>query len=749
MADFSTRGSVSVAPYVTVGKDAAAIESGLGWLPQQALVVAICFLLNMLDGMDVLILSYIAPTLSKDWGVTPDRLGVLFSAGLAGMAVGGLFIAPLADRWGRRYLILFSIALMSVATLASSFAGDITHLIGLRFLVGIGIGTVLASMAALTAEYAPPRHRVFAVSFLQAGYPVGAVLTGFLVAHHIEALGWRGMLFWAGIASAVTVPLIFFCLPESLEFLIKRQPKGALTKINALRRRFGELPLEILPETVVATKNEVGVRGLFADGRGLPTVLIWLAISLCFMTLYFVISWIPKLSIQAGLATSDAIYAGAAYNVGAFVGMTSIGMFPAKVDLRKLILAYLLAGAAALIVFGSVHMPVSGTLFVAFLIGVTVQGGFNGFYPFAATLYPAAVRSTGIGWAMGIGRIGAVLGPMLGGWLLAAKLPLPVIFAVFAVPMVLAGLCAVLNPARPQVTEIAPAVMEASEDPAALPHSVLAGLIGRGITGSRSPRMQEYEARAQGIGMVYRTIDLGHRGDFRRNGGDKADIGDVLTGLERAGFDGVNVARHYRQSVIPHLQDLDACAQRLGAVNTILFRNGRRIGRNTDADSFIASFKAGLPGADLSHVVILGAGSVGTAVASALLDMGARRLTIVDPDAACVAALATRLDTPAIDTQPLAEALVTATGLVQCSPAGMEHQPALPMDPALLRPEMWVNELVYFPLETAFLKAARARGCRTLGGGGMAIQRAAISFSLFTGHEANLSRLASGFALKA
>ncbi|MFT3997264.1 MAG: MFS transporter [Asticcacaulis sp.] len=448
MDDFSPRGTVSVAPYVTVAKDAEILADGGGWRPQQILVVALCFALNMLDGMDILIMSYIAPALSADWGMTPDRLGAVFSAGLAGMAVGGLAIAPLADRWGRRLLILASIVLMSVAMIASSFATDVAHLIALRFVVGIGIGTVLASMAALTAEYAPPKHRIFAVAFLQAGYPIGAVITGFLVAAHIGDHGWRNMLLVAGIVSAVTVPFILFLLPESLEFLMKRQPKGALNKINRLRARFGQPVLAVLPEAVAAPRSAIGLRGLFADGRLVPTLLIWLAISLCFMTMYFVISWIPKLAIQAGLAPTDAIYAGAAYNVGAFVGMISIGLFPA-LDLRKLIFGYLLAGGAALIAFGSLAMPVVATLFVAFVIGVTVQGGFNGFYPFAANLYPASVRSTGIGWAMGVGRIGAVTGPLLGGWLMANNLPLPVIFTVFAVPMLLAGLCAVFNPARP------------------------------------------------------------------------------------------------------------------------------------------------------------------------------------------------------------------------------------------------------------------------------------------------------------
>ncbi|MFE0754882.1 MFS transporter [Inquilinus sp. NPDC058860] len=444
MGGFSARGSVSVAPYVTVREGAPGARQERGWSAQQALVVALCFVINMLDGMDVLILSYIAPSLSADWGVRPDRLGVVFSAGLAGMAIGGLFVAPLADRYGRRRLILVSIVLMTAAMIASGFADTIGHLIALRLMVGIGIGAVLASMAALTAEYAPPRHRDFAVGFLQAGYPIGATITGFVVAWQLPIHGWHAMLLGAGLLSAATIPVVALLLPESMDFLARRQPAGALPRINRLRRRFGQEPLARLPDITQEAAAEAGPRGLFAQGRTGSTLLLWLAIILCFMTLYFVISWIPKLAVEAGLDTADAIYAGAIYNIGAFFGTASIGLIAAKVDLRRLIFLYLLGAAAALILFGSGVLPLGPLLIAAFLIGVAVQGGFNGLYPLAARLYPAEARGTGIGWAMGVGRIGAVIGPLLGGWLLAAEVSLPVIFVVFAVPVVLGGACVLL-----------------------------------------------------------------------------------------------------------------------------------------------------------------------------------------------------------------------------------------------------------------------------------------------------------------
>ncbi|HZU63965.1 MAG TPA: MFS transporter [Novosphingobium sp.] len=450
MASFSASGTVSVRPFVTVEGQQAPARDGR-WSRLQVLVVALCFVLNMLDGMDVLILSYIAPALSADWHLAPDQMGTVFSAGLAGMAAGGLLLAPMADRFGRRRLILVSLLVMTAAMFGSVFCHSLWQLLAARFAVGVGIGSVLASMAALTAEYAPAHHRAFAVGFLQAGYPVGATITGFVVAAHLATHGWQAMLLGAAVLCALALPVVFLLLPESIAFLAARQPKGALAEINRQLAQMGEAPLDALPpRRDGAEAPHTGLRGLMAEGRLPGTLLLWAAIIFSFMTLYFVISWIPKLSIEAGLSPRHGIYAGAIYNIGAFIGTSSVGLVAMRLELRKVILGYMVLAALALVAFGSLHMPLALTLLTAFLIGLFVQGGFNGCYPLATGFYPAEVRSAGLGWAMGMGRIGAVIGPMLGGYLLTAKVALPVIFGVFAAPIVVAGLLVVLirQPAR-------------------------------------------------------------------------------------------------------------------------------------------------------------------------------------------------------------------------------------------------------------------------------------------------------------
>jgi len=383
------------------------------WTRHAALIVGLCFAINMVDGMDVVIMSYIAPALAADWGVAPDALGVVFSAGLLGMAIGGLFIAPLADRFGRKRLILAALTLMSVGMIISGFVANLPMLIGARIVVGSGIGTVLATMAALAAESAPAGKQNFAVGVVQAGYPLAAVFTGLIAAKAIPIWGWQPLLLSAGLGTVLMLPLAWGVLPAM---------RGAIA---------GPAPPPAL-------------RTLFSDELWFRTLWLWIAIFTGLMVLYFIVSWIPKLSIDAGLSETNGIYAGALYNLGAFVGTMVMSYLSVRVHLARLIATLLVLAGVAMLVFGSVKMSVPMTLTVAFLIGVTLQGGYNGIWPLAASVYPAERRATGIGWAIGIGRSGAVIGPLIGGYLMAANTPLPVLFAVYCLPLAICALAALM-----------------------------------------------------------------------------------------------------------------------------------------------------------------------------------------------------------------------------------------------------------------------------------------------------------------
>lgn len=408
----------------------------------QRSTILVCFLMNMLDGMDVMVISYTAPAIARDWAITPASLGVVFSGGLLGMAVGAMFLAAQADRIGRRRMILLSAGLMGSCVLATVYVDSVPGLVLARFVSGLGIGSMLASTATLTAEYAPARTKDFWVSFVMSGYPIGAVLSGMVAARLIPAFGWQAMFSTAGLATLLTLPIIYFFLAESLDFLLKSRPAGALEETNALLRQMGREPLAELPprQTAVA---KASVRELFADNRQRATLLLWTALFTSFATLYFLTMWIPKLAANAGLAQDLAIYAGTVFNLGAFFGIVTQGYLSARLGLQRVICGFLLTTALLMIVFGFV----SGSVWVLALfglIGFGIQGGFVGMYSLAAKLYPTRVRATGVGWAVGAGRIGAVVGPMVGGLLIGAGWSMTANFMAFAVPALVAGMITVL-----------------------------------------------------------------------------------------------------------------------------------------------------------------------------------------------------------------------------------------------------------------------------------------------------------------
>jgi benzoate transport len=410
-----------------------------GWNATRGVVVALCFMLNMLDGTDMLIMSFIAPMLSDLWRISPERLGVLFSASLGGMAIGCLLIAPLADRFGRRRVIIGSLLLVATAMIVSGLAHSLAELMAARLLVGVGVGTIGVSMTAMTAEFAPDRHADFAVGFVQAGWPLGSIITAFVAVRELQIRGWQPLLIGIGLLSAALLLLISLLLPESLSFLATRRPARALERLNAVRRRLALPMLPALPDAVPAKLRGLQIAALFHDGRATASILLWSAVTLTYFVLYFVISWVPKLVAQAGLPLSEAIYAGATYNLGAFIGTTAVGWIAIHLPLRRVVASFLGLAAIAMLVFGGFGMPVWLTLLVALCVGMTVQGGFNGFWAVAARLYPAAMRSTGIGWALGVGRIGAVLGPIVGGVLVGARVPIATIFTVYTLPLVAAA----------------------------------------------------------------------------------------------------------------------------------------------------------------------------------------------------------------------------------------------------------------------------------------------------------------------
>lgn len=383
------------------------------WTMRSALIVALCFVTNMVDGMDVNIMSFIRADLSADWGVADDVMGYVLSAGTLGMGIGALVIAPFADRFGRKPVIMFALALMTLGMFASALVGSVNALMFARLVVGTGIGTVLATMAALAAESAPAGKQDMAVGLVQAGFPLAAVGTGFVSAIFLETHGWQALLMWAAVITLILLPLAQVILPARMPGVTH----DGETSRAALSALFGQ------------------------DLRG-RTILLMIAVFMGLMVLYSMLSWITKLASGAGLSDADSIYAGAVYNIGAFVGTTGMGFLTQYIRPARLTPMLLALAGVALLVFGNVSLSVGGALFMAFVIGLTLQGGYNGMWPIAAGAFPAEARATGIGFVMGIGRGGAVVGPIMAGYLLAAEVSLPMILAIYCIPLALCGVCA-------------------------------------------------------------------------------------------------------------------------------------------------------------------------------------------------------------------------------------------------------------------------------------------------------------------
>jgi len=309
----------------------------------------------------------------------------------------------------------------------------------LRGITGLGVGSMLASLTAISSEYTPSKYRSLAVVTITAGYPLGATLGGFIAAPLIPVYGWQSVFLVGGTATLFMVPVIYFLVPESLQFLVTKRPPNALQTLNAALTRMNKPTLNQLPELAQEAKIEkANVLSLLTESRRLTTITLWSTFFFCFICLYFLMSWIPKLVVNSGLSESEGVYAAVALNGGGVIGIIVLGWVSSRVSLSKLISTFLSLAAFFMMVFASASASVN-LLLILFVIGFFLQGGFTGLYAVAAKIYPTEIRTTGVGWAIGLGRSGAVVGPYVGGLLIAGGYSMETNFFLFALPLLIAG----------------------------------------------------------------------------------------------------------------------------------------------------------------------------------------------------------------------------------------------------------------------------------------------------------------------
>ncbi|PCI48231.1 MAG: MFS transporter [Alphaproteobacteria bacterium] len=403
----------------------------------QYVIFALCFILNMIDGMDVVILSYSASSIMADLNITPIQMGGIFSAGLIGMAFGGLILGAYADKAGRRRIILIGVTLIAVGVIAGSQAQSISQLIVTRLIAGFGIGGMFASVTAIVAEYSPLRIRNIVIMLITAGYPLGALLTGLSSSWAVPEFGWRATMIGAGSITALMLPICFVFLPESLFFLAREGGDGAVRKINRVMGRMKHPEITGPIDSFFDSHGKTSFRDLLNPQYRRVSLRLWAGLICTFMTMYYLLSWIPKIAIDSGLAPDKAIIAGAMFSGGGFIGVMVVGLLANRFGYIRSIVSYCITAFVMMIIFSVYRGELTVVLLIAFVMGFTVQGAVGAFYGAAARAYPVQMKSTGIGWTIGVGRIGAIIGPYFGGILMSMALPQLVNFTIYGAIMLL------------------------------------------------------------------------------------------------------------------------------------------------------------------------------------------------------------------------------------------------------------------------------------------------------------------------
>lgn len=413
----------------------------------QISVIFIGFLLNFVDGFDVVAMSVAAPSLSAEWRITPTESGYILSAALVGMTLGAMFLAPIADRIGRRNALMLATILIGVSMIATALIPESVELMMLvRMISGLGIGVIFANSAAIGSEFAPERYRNIAVTLIVMGYPFGAMLVGPFADVVIPTQGWRMVFVYGGLFTLCMTAVIFFFLSESVEYLsVKAQGDArSLERINTILTRMKRAPIEAPSEpSMSAPVKPATVGQLFNGGLTLPTLGVWAIYFLGFLTVYFLLSWIPTLFVNSGYTRSEGIRALTIHNLGAVFGILLIGLIATRIKLAKPIAAYFVGSAIclALIFYLKTQSLFTLNAFI-FAVGFLLQGAFTAMYALTARVYPTQIRATGIGWAAGLGRTGAILSPIIAGYLVANGWGMYGLFLLFAAPAVVAGILA-------------------------------------------------------------------------------------------------------------------------------------------------------------------------------------------------------------------------------------------------------------------------------------------------------------------
>lgn len=406
----------------------------------QSVTILLCALIMFLDGLDTQAISYMAPHIAKEWGLSKEMLGPVFSSALAGLMLGYLFFSPLSDKYGHRRIALSSTIVFGLLTLVTTLANSVESLIALRFLTGIALGAVVPSAIALTTEYSPKRLRATFVLIIYSGFSLGFVAAGALAANLIPVYGWRSLLWVGAIAPLALAFVVVLYLPESIEYLVRRNadPKTIWAMLRKMDKNLGP----DIPANFIISKAEKGnaVKSLFRPGMAVGTVLLWVAFILNLGQFYALQSWMPTILTGLGYKLGTVALATSLTTVGGIVAAFVIGPAMDRLGAYTSLATVYVVGVGFAIMLGySIHAPDWVLLTACFFAGFCISGGQKSIIALAAIYYPTFLRSTGVGWALGIGRLGGIGGPLLVGSMMHMGFKPEETFSMFAIPMLLSA----------------------------------------------------------------------------------------------------------------------------------------------------------------------------------------------------------------------------------------------------------------------------------------------------------------------
>jgi len=394
----------------------------------------LCAAVLFVDGFDVQGITYVAPAISQAWGLPRGALGPTFSAGLFGVMLGAILIAPLADRIGRRRVIIGSCIAFGICTLVTVWVGSLDSLLPLRFFTGLGLGAAIPNSIALASEYAPKKWRATTVMFVASGISLGAIAAGMAAAQLVSTVGWQAVFLIGGALPLLLAAALFFWLPESIR-LAALLPRGQAEAKRLLRKIKPDIGADVRVQSGDAEGGKVTVADLFKEQRGRATVLLWIAFFMSLLNVYLAINWLPTSLNASGFTVVQAAVITSMYHVGGVLGTYTLGLLMDRLGVHLMLMCAFLLAVVGFYTFATVPgMAQASTTAVLMATGFGVVGGQAGINTLASMIYPVAMRSTGLGWALGVGRVGSIVGPTVGGLMLATGLDAKHVYLVCIVP---------------------------------------------------------------------------------------------------------------------------------------------------------------------------------------------------------------------------------------------------------------------------------------------------------------------------